>query len=286
MVVYSVNERFEQDLLSDQGFICSHISTYLTTRAANEVSGQALEAYLVGSRLTTYESLGQDRPRHLVSDTTNALDQLHQSELIFSQKCLQSVLSAYEIERPIVGLPSIILLNEIINLPIEPSLKGNVFTTFDYEHDLDLVIEIPSYITDSPSAFCADTKDVDVSRPISDTQDICLYVPYQAYLTAQTNTQFCIDNPEQDWVYRLIHHYTQGQYDLALACKYAKRSPFAFALIIAPMLGVVPAKLKAYKDDDSYKNMSDIDKYTFVTTIKPLVEQIALDFMSDKLRFL
>ena len=60
------------------------------------------------------------------------------------------------------------------------------------------------------------------------------------------------------------------------------RCPYAFALIVAAMLGIGLDKLNAYSVED-YTNQTDMQKYDFITVIKPLIEHIAYDFINSEL---
>ena len=62
MNILSVNASLEQELLSDQGFLYSHLVAYLTSLSSTQVSGHVLEPYIIGRKLSTYESIGQGSP--------------------------------------------------------------------------------------------------------------------------------------------------------------------------------------------------------------------------------
>lgn len=284
MVVFSVNESLERDLLSDRGFVCSHLTPYLTSLAANEISGQTLEPYLVGKLLGTYESIGQSRPLHLVAETVKALDSLTANPALLKEReCLQTVLSTEVIARPIVGLPSIIMLDKLASLDVISSYKGNVLEQCTATTPFDSILELPSYISYTPYEFCAEMTDINIEFEYGgDNNDIALYVPYQVAVTPSIETKFATKAYNHDWVYRLINNYTQGHYRLRLACETAQQRPYAFALIVAAMLGISLDKLNTYSVED-YTNQTDIQKYSFITTTKPLIEHIAYDFINSNL---
>ena len=284
MVVFSVNESLERDLLSDRGFVCSHLTPYLTSLAANEISGQTLEPYLVGKLLGTYESIGQSRPLHLVAETVKALDSLTANPtLLKGRECLQTVLSTEVSTRAIVGLPALIMLNKLAMLDGLSSYKGNVLEPCGATTDFSYIVELPSYISYTPYDFCAEMNDIDTEFDYgADNNDVALYVPYQVAVTPSIDTKFSTVIYSHDWVYRLINHYTQGHYKLRLACNTAQQRPYAFALIVAAMLGIGLDKLNAYSVED-YTNQTDMQKYDFITVIKPLIEHIAYDFINSEL---
>ena len=284
MIVFSVNESLERDLLSDRGFVCSHLNPYLTSLDANEISGQTLEPYLVGKLLSIYESIGQTQPLHLVSETVKALDSLTLNPALLKEReSLQVVLATEVSTRPIVGLPAIIMLDRLVQLEIASNLKGNVLESCDNGTDFDRVLELPSYISFIPYEFCAEMNDIDIEFDYgADNNDVALYVPYQVAVSPSVNVNFSTKTYNQDWVYRLINHYTQGHYKLRLACATAQKRPYAFALIVACMLGIGLDKLKAYSIDD-YTSQTNMQKYDFITVIKPLVEHIAFDFINSEL---
>lgn len=284
MTIFSVNESLERDLLSDRGFVCSHLTPFLSLLDSNQVSGQTLEPYLVGRLLGTYESIGQGRPLHLAAEVVKSLDLFASNPALLKEReCLQLVLSTDIVVRPIVGFAAIITLDKVAQFDAISSLKGNIFELCDDNTDSDFIFEIPSHISYLPYEFCADMDDVDtVQHANANTDGIALYVPYQAALSASVDKSFCVDVMGQDWVYRLINHYTQGHYKLRLACSAATRRPYAFALIVASMLGVSFDKLKEYGSED-YINLTAAQKYELVVVMKPLIEQIAYEFMSGKL---
>lgn len=284
MTIFSVNKSLERDLLSDRGFVCSHLTPYLSLLTSNQVSGQTLEPYLVGRQLGTYESIGQARPMNLTSEAVKALDLLTANPaLLIERDCLQLVLSTDVATRPIVGLASLISMGNIAQHEARNEVKGNVFESCEDDANLDFIFEIPSHISYLPYEFCSDMTDVNTIDEYDAYSDsIALYVPYQAYLTATIDTQFCTNVTQQDWAYKLANHYTQGQYDLRLACATASRRPYAFALMVAIMLGIDFNKLNSY-EVDSYNNLTTDQKYQYIKTIKPLIEYIAYDFISGNL---
>lgn len=284
MEIFSVNRDIEYGLKSDNTFLFSHLSPYLSVCASNEVSGQAIEPYLIGKHLSTYESIGQTNPVHLVSETINALDAIYSNPTLLSDRiCPQSVLSTDSCLRPISGLPAIILLTQACLR----GFKGNVFCETDKNTPFDHIFETPTYLTYSRHLFCAAMDDIDIPSDINpDSDTACLYIPYQLSITDDTDTQFMTDVTQQDWLYRLIRHYTQGHYSLRLACKTAESRPYAFGLIVAAMIGVKLDRLKNYKANDDYINLSNLQRYEFITTVKPLVETIAFDFIDGRLNAL
>ena len=284
MTIFSVNESLERDLLSDRGFVCSHLTPYLSLLTSNQVSGQTLEPYLIGRLLDTYESIGQGRPMNLVSEAVKSLDLLAANPALLAERdCLQLVLSTDVVTRPIVGLSSIILLSRIAQHEARTTDKGNVFESCEDNVDLDFIFEIPTHISYVPYDFCSDMTDVDSKDNFGAHSDnVALYVPYQACLTSTVNTTFCVKVTQQDWAYKLANNYTQGQYDLRLACATATRRPYGFALMAAVMLGVSFDNLVSY-DADTYNNLTADQKYQYIKTIKPLIEHIAYDLISGNL---
>lgn len=284
MVVFSVNESLEHDLLSDRGFLFSHLTPYLASLDANEISGQALEPYLVGKLLGIYESIGQTQPLHLVSEAVKALDSLTSNPALLKEReTLQVVLATELSTRPVVGLTSVIMLNNLAQLEITSNLKGNVLEPCSDETRLEHILELPSYISYMPYEFCAEMNDIDIEFDYGvDNNNVALYVPYQAAISASVNINSSTKIYNQDWVYRLINHYTQGHYKLRLACATAQKRPYAFALIVATMLGIGLDKLKAYNVED-YTSQTNMQKYDFITVIKPLIEHIAYDFLNSEL---
>lgn len=284
MVVLSANKSLERALLSDRGFICSHLTPYLSTLAGNEISGQTLEPYLVGKMLNTYESIGQSRPLHLVAESVKALDSLIENPALLKEReSLQTVLSTEESTRPIVGLASIIMLDRLARLDLISAYKGNVLESCHAKTDFDCVVELPTYISYLPHEFCAEMDDIDTEFDYgSDNNEVALYIPYQVAITPSVEVRFQTTVHKQDWVYRLINHYTQGHYKLNAACARAQKRPYAFALIVASMLGIGLDKLNAYSVED-YTNQTDMQKYDFLTITKPLIEHIAYDFINSEL---
>ena len=239
---------------------------------------------MVGELLTTYESIGKGRPLHLVSETVKALDSLLSTPALLKEReSLQIVLATEISKRPILGLPALIVLDRLARLDVISSYKGNVLEPCQATTDFDYVVELPSYISYLPFEFCAEMTDIDIEFDYgADNDDVALYVPYQTAITPAVDLGFAVTAHSQDWVYKIINHYTQGHYKLRLACATAQKRPYAFGLIVAAMLGIGLDRLKAYSVED-YTNQSDIQKYDYITAIKPLIEHIAFDYMNNDL---
>ena len=145
MTISSVNESLERDLLSDRGFVCSHLTPFLSLLGSNQVSGQTLEPYLVGRLLGTYESIGQGRPLHLAAEVVKSLDLFASNPALLKEReCLHLVLSTDIVVRPRVGFAAIITLDKVAQFDATSSLKGNIFELCDDNTDSDFIFEIPS----------------------------------------------------------------------------------------------------------------------------------------------
>lgn len=280
MNILSVNASLEQELLSDQGFLYSHLAAYLTSLSASQVSGHVLEPYLVGRKLATYESIGQGSPTNLVLEAITALDNMSsKTDSLMGLKSLQSVLSTDVAVRPVSGIPALLMLNHRLD---SEHKNGNVLNELSATQEFSDIFELPTYTTYLPHEFCADMDDVD---SVSDVEEVnkCLYVPLYVSASSELDLQFATIESQADWAYRLIRNYTQGHYDLRLACATATKNVYVFALIAAAMIGINPEKLSSYMDSANYESLSDVQKYEVITTIKPLLEHIAFDFANDTL---
>lgn len=280
MTILSVNASLEQELLSDQGFLYSHLADYLTLLSATQVSGHVLEPYIIGRKINTYESIGQGSPINLVLNSIAALDQIVANpEKLSTLDSLQSVLSTDLAVRPILGLPALLMLAHRLDMDVK---SGNILKELSATEDISDVFELPCYTTYLDHEFCADMSDVDSVSEIEEVSK-CLYVPLYVCPSSEFNTQFVVVEAQADWAYRLIRNYTQGHYDLRLACATATKNVYVFSIIAAAMLGIDAAKVESYSDTSNYDSLSDAQKYEMISTIKPLLENIAFDFSNDDL---
>lgn len=280
MNILSVNASLEQELLSDQGFLYSHLVDYLTSLSSTQVSGHALEPYIIGRKLSTYESIGQGSPINLVLNSIDALDNIIANpELLTTVKSLQSVLSTDLAVRPVLGLPALLMLNHRLTAQLK---DGNVLKELSAAEEFGDIFELPCYTTYLSHEFCADMDDV---NSVSEVEDVnkCLYVPLYVCPSSELDTQFSAIEPQADWAYRIIRNYTQGHYDLTLACATAQKHIYVFSIMAAAMLGVEASKLENYKEAETYDTLSEVQKYEVISTIKPLLEHIAFDFSNNEL---
>lgn len=280
MNILSVNASLEQELLSDQGFLYSHLVAYLTSLSSTQVSGHVLEPYIIGRKLSTYESIGQGSPMNLVLDSVAALDNIIENpDALMTVKSLQSVLSTDLADRPILGLPPLLMLNHRLTAQAK---GGNVLKELSATEEFADIFELPCYTTYLTHEFCADMNDVD---SVSDVEDVnkCLYVPLYVSQCSEIDMQFSMHAQQADWAYRLIRHYTQGHYDLRLACATATKNIYVFAIMAAAMLGCDADMLDSYRESSSYDTLSEAQKYETIATLKPLLEHISFDFANNEL---
>lgn len=285
--ILSVDRDFEESLKSDRNFLFSHFGDRLSLLTPAEVSGIMLEPKIIGKGFDFFENSVSSLPINNFYETTVCLDYFFKDDsYLIDSECLQPVLksASAQIDRAITGLTSIITFKGMAQKKAKGNVVAPIFEFEDYQFEVNDYIDCPTYLSFVKHNFLSSMQDASSFVDSDVPEDkICMYMPFVVRSTGELDKSHSVTVSQSNWFNKIIRHFSQGHYQLVIACDQAKKHPYAFCLLLACILGVDYKFFSEYKSNDGYARLTTSQKIDFVRAIKPLIENVSFEFFSGSL---